>query len=363
MRVRKIGIFWKETLILLVLYGILFLLIFFSGDLSDGLRQGIQTSLNLVIPSLFLFLIAANFLMHSPFDSWAARPFYWLARLFAIEKQDVLIVVLSLLGGYPVGAKLLGDAVRSNRMPPEKASRMLCYCVNCGPAFLISGVGVAIFHSLQIGLYLYLSQLLAAFCIGCLNAPGQQRRAFPSPMPQPKGEPLRLADTLVGSVTDAIRSMGMICGFVVAFSAFLPFVSLLANEVNPMFACLLQGVMEVTTGCAQLADPDIPNRVLLAAGFTSFGGICVLLQLSAMLRGSGIRMGRFLRFRLLYMAISIGAVWAMLRLTPDVADSLSYRHNLPQAPWSVSPAATFFLLLLSLMLLFFRRKADRIKGK
>lgn len=358
---KKVGRYVRRIVCILLLYGVLFLLVFFSRELSTGVREGIQTSIDLVIPSLFVFLIASNLLMRSRAGELAARPFGFLSRFFRIPSQNVLIVVLSLLGGYPVGAKLLGDAVRQKRLSPDEASRMLCYCVNCGPAFLITGVGGAVFGNIKLGLLLYLSQIISCMVVGRVNAHGCPRQGRGGRTTGLTASYPAAAECFVGSVTDAIRSMAVICGFVVAFSAFLPFLSLLAERVNPTAACLLRGVLEVTTGCSQLADPHIPNRLLLAAGFTAFGGICVLLQVSAMLSGTGVRLLRFLKYRLLYTAVSVLSVWGMLQLLPDVAQSLSDNRELPRKLYSVSPAAAFFLILLSVMLLFFRQKAGKIK--
>lgn len=358
---KNIGRYVRRIVCILLLYGVLFLLVFFSGELSSGVREGIRTSIDLLIPSLFVFLIASNLLMRSKAGELVARPFGFLSRFFRIPLQNVLIVVLSLLGGYPVGAKLLGDAVRQKRLSPDEASRMLCYCVNCGPAFLITGVGGAVFGEIKLGFLLYLSQIIACLIVGRANAHGIPRQNSGKHTPYPASGSSGAAECFVGSVTDAIRSMAVICGFVVAFSAFLPFFSLLAEQVNPTFACLLRGVLEVTTGCSQLANPNIPNRLLFAAGFTAFGGICVLLQVAAMLSGTGVRLLRFLKYRLLYTAVSVLSVWGMLQFLPDTAQSLSVNRELPKRLYSVSPAAAFFLILLSVMLLFFRQKGGKIE--
>ena len=49
--------FWKTILPTAGIYAVLLLMIDHSGELSSGIRTGIQISLELVIPSMFLFLI------------------------------------------------------------------------------------------------------------------------------------------------------------------------------------------------------------------------------------------------------------------------------------------------------------------
>lgn len=357
---RRIQSVLKKSFLLVVVYFVMFLIVFYSKELSEGIKNGINVALNLVIPSMFLFMILSNIIIQSNLSNIVSRPFHFLSKwVFHIPKENITIVVLSLVGGYPVGAKLLGDAVRRGEMSPQLAERMLCYCVNCGPAFLISGVGTAIFGSQKLGLYLYLSQIVACLVTGFLCSFGIKRNpqeSVPVPAYSASGSVL-----IVGAVNDAVRSLGIICGFVVAFSSFMPITELLLHYLNPEYATVLQGLLEVTNGCNNLVDYTASNRILLAAVFTAFGGICVHLQVCAMLKSTGIRMGRFFLYRIPYILVSAGVIQLFLTLFPDTVSTLSYNRSIHQEIYSVSPAAAIFLLLLAVMLLFFTRKPDRIK--
>lgn len=339
-----------------LIYGVLFLIVFFSKEISAGVASGIQSALGLVIPSLFFFMIASNLLSRSIAGELAAKPFAFLAKLFRIPPDAVLIVVLSLLGGYPVGAKLLADRVKEGSLSAADGERMLCYCVNCGPAFLISGVGGAIFGNLKAGVYLYLSQVAACLLTGCLcrrTSAGGQAVHKPSRRPP-------LSQLIVDSVTAAIRSMGTICGFVVAFSALLPFLPLLTSHLPAAATALLQGLLEVTAGCTLLPGGATPYPLLFAAGFTSFGGICVLFQITAMLQGSGIRIKRFFLLRPVYVLTSVLLTHAFCLLDPTALPAMAQQSGRREL-FSVSPAAFAALLLLAVMLLFFHRKDAIIK--
>lgn len=357
----------KKLLLLCAIYLLLFLTIFFSKELSEGVREGIKVALELVVPSMFLFLILSNAIIRSRARELAARPFRFLARrVFRIPERETAVVILSLVGGYPVGAKLLGDAVREGRLSPSEAERMLAYCVNCGPAFLVSGVGAALFDSLALGIELYLSQIAACLLVGFLSSlrfeSGRLTRLPPPSRSRPAGgEYAAGAVLVVGAVGDAVRSMASICGFVVAFSSLLPVLRLLLAGLSPEAACVVQGFLEVTSGCNGLSACVTLDRVLLAAVFTAFGGVCVHLQVCAMLHGSGVRMKRFLLWRPLYTLVSAAVTKLLLLLTPRVADCISLSRELPRRTVSVSPAATVFLLLLGVMLLFFSGKSARMK--
>lgn len=357
---RRILTFIKKCGILAGTYLMMFLIIFYSKELSTGIKNGVNISLNLLLPSMFIFMIFANAIMSSEAASIAAMPFRFLSKkIFKIKDDDIVIVVLSLVGGYPVGAKLLADEVRSGNMSRQTASRMLAFCVNCGPAFLISGVGAEIFGSLRFGVILYLSQIIACVLTGALSGIGLKPDSEAFIKTQKKNESGTVL--IVNAVHSAIKSMAVICGFVVAFSAFLPVISLFLSDLSMPANYIIRGLLEVTTGCQSLSNFRDYNPAILAAVFTGFGGICVQIQVCAMLKGTGISMKPFFLWRIPYMIFSVFAVKGMLSLLPGVVQTFSIDHQIHHEVFSVSPIATAFLMLLCVMLLFFNEKSGTLK--
>ena len=141
----------RSILISTAVYGVIFLLLFFSEEVTSGVQKGISVCLSLMIPSTFLFLILTDVLSKSRAGALLARPFFFLSKLFRIRRCDTDIVVLSLIGGYPVGARILADRVKSGQIDKKSASRMLAFCVNSSPAFLYTGIGISLFHSAAVG--------------------------------------------------------------------------------------------------------------------------------------------------------------------------------------------------------------------
>lgn len=358
---KKTGHIFKQLFLLVSVYFILFLIIFFSTELSSGIKNGMNVSMNLIIPSTFVFMIISNIIIHSNLKYVISRPFRFLAKyIFRISEHNLAIVILSLVGGYPIGAKLISNAVSQNRMSREEASNLLCYCVNCGPAFLISGIGVTIFSSFQIGLFMYLSQIIACVCIGFILS-FFNRKFKKTDNPQRENESCSYPALFVNSVNDSVKSLAVICGFVIAFSAIMPIVSIPLNRLGGNYAAILQGFLEVTTGCSSLAGLPSSSSILQAAAFTAFGGICVHLQVYVMISQNHIKMTKFFIFRILYTLISVFSMKLLLAISPETANCISYNSNVNPDLYSVSPIATIFMILLGIMLLFFTKKSDKMK--
>lgn len=347
------------------------LAIAFSKSLAKGCLYGIQICLNSLIPSLFFFMALSSFLMQSGMGDKMFYPFCRpLSKWFRIEKKQVPIFCFSLLGGYPIGPKLIADAIKKGELQPKTGERMLAFCVNCGPAFLISAVSVPIFHNYRIGLIVYLSQILAAVSIGCLI--GRKQTPVTS-------QPVSASPTLsahrsfssefVTAVQSSVKSMALVCAFVVVFTGISQILkdtgvienisSLLQHIMTKETAdCLIIGLLEVTSGCAQLAGcPSMPLFIL----FTGFGGICVQIQTKAILNQAGVKMKWFYLFRPIYILLSYIFSMFLIRLCGGETAVFQAQDQIIRKNYTVSPAASVLLIILSIVLLLSCKKSDTIE--
>lgn len=340
----------------ILLYTAILFLINFGGYLSQGIKNGIDISLNLIIPSMFLFLALSEFIFKANLSKAFSFPFSFLKRPLKLSEQELTIFLLSVIGGYPIGARLLSSAVKEKRTSPENASRLLCFCTNCGPAFLINAVGIGIYKSIKIGIYIYISQLAAALVIAvfCRKSCGTDKAV---------GRKAPLSIAFVQSVSGSVKALGVICSFILFFSAFMPIINLSLSSFTPTFRAIISAFLEITSGCCSLATLDIKSAVVLTAVFTSFGGVCVLLQLNAIISGSGISLKKLLVGRIPYCIISGGITYLLLSLDPSAAQAVVKSASaIIQKSYGFSspPIACVFMLILSIMLLFSVKKFDII---
>lgn len=343
-------------------YGVIFLLLFFSEEVTLGVQKGVSVCLSLMIPSTFLFLILTDILSKSKAGKLLARPFFFLSKLFRIRRCDVDIVVLSLIGGYPVGARILADRVKSGQIDKKSASRMLAFCVNSSPAFLYTGIGISLFHNAVVGCIFLASSLFACLITGAVSrigafyptasetASSAERKIHPSVL-------------LFSAVQKGVQSMALICGFVVLFSACMPLFSAFLSQFFPQeIAACICGLLEVCTGCASLFSSGYQNPIAAAMLFSSFGGVCVFLQIGAMLRGSSVSMRPLLLWRTFYSAAATALTVLLSRfLPPDTLSAFSAFSDTQPIPSSVSPAAVCALLCCMILLLFFSVRPATIK--
>ena len=293
----------------------------------EGAKTGVALCLETVIPSLFPYMLSCDLLFR--LVSGARKLPRWAPLVCAL--------LFAFTGGFVLGLtslKLLADQGTIER---RRASMLLAGCVNAGPAFLISGVGVGLFGSAATGLLLFASLTLASLvCLamfGFAAARGARRGAASQPaisgrgrgVPQPSTsgrsrsaphpgnhrvpspQPTKPASSrsLIGlSLAGSVCAVGMLCGFVVLFSCaggyLRELLSLLGADESAQWLPL--ALLEVTSGCR--AASGLSGGVYFAAAGVSLCSASILLQLRS-LAGDSLSLRWLLLSRPLHLGLSL----------------------------------------------------------
>ena len=119
-----------------------------------------------VIPALFPFLAVSGLLISLGFGEWLGPRLAGLMALYDLPGSAGSALVLGLAGGSPVGARTAADLYRKGALTRDEAERLLGFCNNSNPVFLISVLGAGVFGSLRVGVYLWLIHILSALLTG-----------------------------------------------------------------------------------------------------------------------------------------------------------------------------------------------------
>lgn len=338
-----------------------------SGAIK-GANNGLLCCANIIIPSLFPFLVLTEFVVKSglaaSLGKIAARP---IKFIFALPGCTAAPIFMSFIGGYPVGARAAAELVRRGEITHGQANRMLCFCVNAGPAFILSAVGISMLGSLKAGALLLASHVLASLIIGVLlsvNAP--ERKRGHAPLPQSK-ESLTLSEAFVKSTADASFAMFSICSFVVFFFTLIAllsdldaiYITLAKLGTEPQLArAVISLLLEVTAGCTSIAEAGIFTIPMLSFAL-SWAGLCVHCQILSCASNVQISVPKFIAFRLLNAVLSATISIVLLKLFPISTPVFSSGSGYTPKLYSYSPAASIALLLLCIAMLLSCKRKDK----
>lgn len=257
--------------------GLLFLIL--DGKAAfTGARDGIALCLFTVIPSLFPFLIL-SLIINSVLIGKKIKILQPLCKLCGIPAGGESLLLLGLLGGYPVGAQSITDAYNKQYINKATAHRLLGFCNNAGPAFIF-GILSTQFPSPMIAWAIWLIHILSALAVGSL-------------LPDKCNEACNLLSvkpvTLTESLEQSIRILGKICGWVVLFRVILSVLSRWLFWLFPVWLqVIITGLFELANGCVELCMiPVCGLRLIIAVSILSFGGLCVGMQTASVTKELG----------------------------------------------------------------------------
>ena len=276
-----------------------------STAVQHAVREALELCASSVIPALLPFLVISDLLISCGFGQWAGK---WLGggmeRLFGLPGCAGSAVVLGLTGGYPVGAAAAAELYRQDLLSREEASRLLAFCNNSNPVFLVTVLGRGIFGSGRVGMWLWLIHVASALLTGMLFRAGGGRRQSPR---LPGGaSTVSFGSAVVEAVRGSAWKCVGICGFVTVFYVLSRPLAALGGAAG----ALLTGLTELFSLTPLLGRDG--KSFLIAAACTGFGGVSVLCPTASVLEGSGLSMRWCVTGKLvqgLLSALLSGLVW------------------------------------------------------
>ena len=296
----------RRILPTLGLLGVMALLLLCSADAAQAVRDALALCVQSVIPALFPFFVVSSLFIDLGCAAVLGRSLApIMRRLFGVSGAGGTAFLLGIIGGYPVGGRTAGELYRSGQCEREECERLLAFCNNAGPSFILGIAGLGCFGSVRVGAWLYLIHVGAAVMVGLLFRPTSRQMGRPE-----KTETPRWADALIEAVRGGAMSMVNICAFVVFFLVIL---RLFSRFTGIQHGAIL-GIVEMTNGILRLANDR--RGFIWAAGLLGWGGLSVHCQTAAVLSGSGLSLKRYFIGKALQAAISMAAAWPVSLLLP-----------------------------------------------
>ena len=253
-----------------------------SVPLRAAAAEALALCAGSVIPALFPFMVTASALISLGFGTWFSPLLTPMMALYGLPGGAGAAVVLGLVGGYPIGAKTTARLCAEGCLTRSEGERLLTFCNNSGPVFLISVLGEGIFGSFRTGVYLWLIHILSALLAGLLlGSRSRTERRLPLP-PISQGSEPSLPSAFVSAIRDSASTMVSVCGFVVFFYV----LSRPLRFLPPPLDLAAVGAVELFSMTPLLS----PNRsgFALTSACAAWGGLSVLCQSAAALEGSGL---------------------------------------------------------------------------
>ena len=328
----------------------------------DAAAGGIAMCLGVVLPSLFPFFICSKILVKNGFAVRVSKPLHFLMRpFFNVPGCGAFAFVIGILSGCPVGAKTVTEMYEKSMCTHTEAQRLLCFCNNSGPLFILGSVAAGMLGFEQVGGVLYASHVLSAVLVGLVMA-NYRRCEVVKSMPEYKQK--TSSDILAESVSESVSLAGYVCGFVIFFAVAIAIfkqsgmVDIITYKFKnkSVIAGILYGMMEMTNGASALSSLRISVPLLCAISFVlGFGGLSVILQVYGIIKKYNLSILIFAAAKLLQGIFSAILTYIMLSYSKITLPVFAEKTNfgiLNLWAFSINIFVVFGIIILFLSILY-----------
>lgn len=256
------------------------LMLCFPKETLSGASDGLLLWFQIVLPTLLPFFIVTNLLIQTNsivYISYVCSPI--LQRLFSVSANGSFAVLSGFLCGYPVGAKVTADLVKTGRISLSEAKYLLSFCNNTSPAFIMSYIVLQNLKDEELLiptlLILYISPVLCSFLFRKFYHINRNTMLFH----EVNNRDICFSfDILDSTIMNAFENITKVGGYIILFS-------ILFSLGNLLPITSLLPFLEITNGIPYILSlfSDFEMSYILVLFLTSFGGVCAIAQTSAML--------------------------------------------------------------------------------
>lgn len=279
----------------------------FSDISTEAVKSAINLCMTGVVPSIFPFLVLSTMILNSSLSRYIENFFApFIKFCFALPKAAAIPFLTGLLCGFPIGAKTAGDLYNNGNLTKKQTEYLIMFCNNTGPSFIVGAIGISVFSSARIGFYLYIIQALSAIFTGVIL---RFFRKYEKTDFDNLRYPIindRFTKLFCDSVFSAVKSCGIICGFIIFFSFI---VNLLVEPIryftyNKLIFALITGAFEFTRGIYSLVGVDFSSAFIASGVIICWSGFSVHFQTAALLSDHKLSLNSYFVGKLICTSIA-----------------------------------------------------------
>lgn len=329
----------------------------FPQAASQGVKNGLELCLSMVVPSLFPLMFSSLLLMRTGLAGRLSRLFAKpVSFLFKLPESACFAVFTAMCGGYPAGASAVRELYKKGVLTDTQAERLAYFAVSAGPAFVLGAVGGGIYKSSAIGFLLLAVMCVSVIAVGIIvSLKAKRENKIKTEKTEKNSE-----NAFVSSAVDSARTLLSVCVFVVLFAYLLSLIGaigadrlterllLMLGFSESTAQALLPCILEVSGGCIAASRAGLP----LTAFALGFGGLSVHFQIFSVLGDIPIKKSKFIIIRFMQGIICALLTLLATPLLPESAvETMSANAHINSMPTVSGSVCLVIMCLMAVMCL------------
>lgn len=363
---------YRDTAGVLLTLAACLLLLWDPQNAIEGGLQGLRIFGEIVLPSLLPFFVVAELLIGLGVVHFIGALVEPLMRpLFNVPGTGSFVWSMGLAAGYPMDAVITAKLRNAGDCTRVEGERLLAFTNTADPLFLLGAVAVGMFGLPALGFHIAAAHYISAILVGLIfRFHGRSETALPRGhrerqelQSRHRQEPVEQAPSgylayafyelrrarrqdgrdfgrlLADAMADSTATLLKICGFIMFFASLIQ----LMNTTGMMAALgwpvrfllkglgwepdltpgLLAGVLELDVGAAMTAGISAPlvQRLAVVSAIVAWSGLSVHGQVASIVATTDLRLGAYIKARLLHAALAAGLAMLLFYVKPPFASA------------------------------------------
>lgn len=275
----------------------------------DAVYDGIILFAVSVLPAMFPFFFFSNIITGlggaNILSKLTCKP---IRKLFNSHDIGGYIFAMSMLCGYPIGAKLVADSYASGIIDSNDCKKLISFTSTTGPIFVLGTIGSYMLHNYFAGLIILIAHYMSAILNGLLYRGKRCCNTSKSTFKSCTTYDNLLSQSINTSLTSVLAVGGYIAifNFIIVVMADLKIFDMLSSLLNNIHIpinltkAFAMGIVEVTRGALTISNANLPLIITVPtlAFIVTFGGLSVTLQSLTFLSSCNIKASYYLKTKL-----------------------------------------------------------------
>lgn len=256
-----------------------------------------------LFPSIFPFFVLSFLFINMGYPLILNKYFKNITRkIFHLSENTTFILLMSIISGFPSGAKYIVKDYNNNYITKEEGNQLLLFTHFANPLFVLGTCGILL-NSKRLAYKILICQLLANIILGILVRPKnititkKKEVVFSTPS---------LISILPDAINEAMEVLIFMLGSITIFQFFTNCFLLFTNE-SVFLKTIFTGIMDLTSGInlVPTLSISIELKALLMLIFITFGSLSVHLQVINAIKNTNLSYTNFFIGRILESIIAI----------------------------------------------------------
>ena len=256
---------------------------------------------NKIFISTFPFMILSDILFYFDYHIFLVNSFLGksISKLLKLNDSETTVFIFSIFTSQPNNAVYIKKLLDDNVIDLETANNLLIFTYFPSISFVIGTIGIIMFNSVKIGLFLYLGAILnnILICLFLKNNKVSNNYKFSYKKDS-------FINSLKNSIIKTFNNSFIILGNLIIFNIIINLISKYLN--NDFLLIFISLLLEVTTSLNFITFSEISMffKVLLSSFSINFSGLSILFQSFSILGDYKLDIKKIFILKLIFSLIS-----------------------------------------------------------